>query len=350
MSMGHREKHSAAFRDILKIVGRGKKLQRDLTREEAREAMQLLLSDAVSDAQIGGFLVTMRVKEETSEEIIGFTQGARDVMQPFPKTNVEGLVDIALPYNGKTRNLQTGVAASIVLAAIGVPVLLHGADKIPTKNGIAPLNLLRTLGYPADMPPEAVKKSIEQTNFGVLNIEHVLPQWTALTPIRHHFGVRTLMNSVEKLFNPADAPHHISGFYHSAYLNRMADCLPAENSWIVQGDEGSIDMRLGKKTRAYQARDKEMVETMINAADYGFPDEVDLAHHPDPNLHADTIRKALNGEKGAAFDQIALTTAVLLWMLGRTQDIHEGLAIANEILSSGRAISVLKAAQPIAGY
>lgn len=347
--MSNRDKHSAAFRDILKIIGRGKKLQRDLTREEACEAMRLLLSDSVSDAQIGAFLVTMRVKEETSEEIVGFTQGARDVMRAFPKPDVEGLVDIALPYNGKSRNLQTGVASAILLAALGVPVLLHGADQIPTKNGIAALNLLRTLGYPADMPPEAIKQSIERSNFGVLNIEHVMPQWTALTPIRHHFGVRTLMNSVEKLFNPADAPHHVSGFYHSAYLNRMADCLPATNSWIVQGDEGSIDIRPGKKTRIYQAQGDEMVEFMIDAAEYGFADEVDLATHPDPNLHADAIRKVLGGEHGAAFEQTALTTAVLLWMLKRVESIHDGLAIASEKLSSGQALSVLKPKEPIAG-
>ena len=349
--MTYEETYSRAFRDILRIVGRGKKLQRDLTREEAREAMTLILTDStVSQAQIGGFMVTMRVKEETSEEIIGFTQGVRDVMLDFPKPDVENLVDIALPYNGKTRNLQTGVAAAIALAACGVPVLLHGADHIPTKDGIAPLNLLRALGYSADSPPDLVKESIERTNFGILNIEHLLPQWTALTPLRHHFGIRTFMNSVEKLFNPADAPHHISGFYHSAYLNRMADCLPAENSWIVQGDEGSIDIRLGKKTRVYQAQGDEMVEFMLDAANYGFPDEADLATHPDPNLHADAIRKALAGEHGAAFDQIALTTAVLLWMLQRVPNIHDGLAITNEKLSSGQAISVLKAAQPIAGY
>jgi anthranilate phosphoribosyltransferase len=348
--MSNRDKHSAAFREILRTVGRGKKLQRDLTREEAREAMRLLLSDSVSDAQIGGFLVTMRVKEETSEEILGFTQGAHDLMEAFPKPDVEGLVDIALPYNGKSRNLQTGVAAAILLAAIGVPVLMHGADQIPTKNGIAPLNLLRTLGYPADMPPEAIKQSIEQTNFGVLNMEHVLPQWTALTALRQHFGVRTLMNSVEKLFNPADAPHHISGFYHSVYLNRMAGCLPAENSWIMQGDEGSIDIRLGKKTRVYQAQNDEMLEFMLDAADYGFPDEADLTTHPDPNLHADAIRKALAGARGAAFGQIALTTAVLLWMLKRVETIHDGLDIANEKLNSGQALSVLKPKEPIAGY
>jgi anthranilate phosphoribosyltransferase len=200
------------------------------------------------------------------------------------------------------------------------------------------------------MAPETVKQSIEQTNFGVLNIEHILPQWTALTPLRHHFGVRTLMNSVEKLLNPADAEHHISGFYHSAYLNRMADCLPAKNSWIVQGDEGSIDIRLGKKTRVYQAYNNEMVETMIDASDYGFPDEADLTTHPDPNLHADAIRKALAGEISPATHQIALTTAVLLWMLNQVEDVQSGLEIAYEKLHSGQALSILKTVQPIAGY
>lgn len=337
----NRDKKSEAFRELLQIIGRGKKLQRDLTTKEAYEAIRLMLGDAISDAQIGGFLVTMRVKEETADEIKGFVDGARSMMQPFPKPNIAGLVDFGLPYNGKSRNLQTGVAATIVLAAAGVPVLLHGADNIPTKNGIAVLNVLRTLGYPADNPPEEVSRSIEQTNFGVLNLEHVLSAWTEITPLRHHFGVRTLMNSVEKLLNPADAKYHISGFYHSVYLNRMATCLPGEVSWIMQGDEGSIDIRVGKKTRIYKAVGEDMVETMIDAADYGFADEADLSAPIDPNVHADAIRAALQGEKGNVANQIALTAAVLLWMVERVPDIHTGLEIAREKLSNGQALAVL---------
>ena len=348
MSTQSRNKKSDAFRELLRIVGRGRKLQRDYTREEAREVMRLMLGEHVSDAQIGGLLVTMRVKEETSEEIIGFVEGVRDVMQPVPKPDVEGLVDFGLPYNGKSRNLQTGVAATLVLAAAGVPVLLHGADHVPTKNGIAALNLLRTLGYPADLPPQQVAESIEQTNFGVLNIEHILPEWTALTPIRHHFGVRTLMNTVEKLINPADASYHVSGFYHSSYLIRMADCLPAPNSWITQGDEGSIDMRPGKKSRVYKAVDGKMVEHMINAADYGYPDEVDLSMPVDPNAHADAILKALEGDAGAAREQIILTAGVLLWMLERAPDIQAGIEIAKATVIEKKALAVLQQAKEIA--
>ncbi|GAB5494523.1 MAG: anthranilate phosphoribosyltransferase family protein [Phototrophicaceae bacterium] len=348
MSNHLREKKSDTFRDLLHIIGRGRKLQRDYTREEAREIMQLLLGEQVSDAQIGAFLVTMRVKEETAEEIIGFVQATHDVMQAFPKPSVEGLLDIALPYNGKSRNLQTGVAVALVLAASGVPVLLHGADHIPTKNGIAILNLLRTLGYPADLPPEQVRDSIEQTNFGVLNIEHILPQWTALTPLRHHFGVRTLMNTVEKLINPADAPNHLSGFYHSSYLKRMATCLPAPNSWITQGDEGSIDIRPGKKTRVYKSDGETMIEHMLDAKEYGFPDELDLSMPIDPNAHADATLKALRGETGNTRDQIILTTGVLLWMFERVPDIHAGIDCARDTIDKGDALAILENAKQFA--
>ncbi|RMG80784.1 MAG: anthranilate phosphoribosyltransferase, partial [Chloroflexi bacterium] len=158
------------FQDIIRIIGRGKKLQRDLTREEARIAMHLLLMGEVSPAQIGAFLVTMRVKEETIDELAGFLEAIRQHIRSFVNEPISGLVDLALPYDGKARNLQTGIAAALVLAAADVPVLLHGADNIPTKAGAAVLNTLRALGYPVDLQAEVVWEHVHQYKFGVLNI------------------------------------------------------------------------------------------------------------------------------------------------------------------------------------
>ncbi|MAS36652.1 MAG: anthranilate phosphoribosyltransferase [Anaerolineaceae bacterium] len=337
------ETQSEAFRDILRIVGRGKKLQRDLTYDEAFRAMQLLLGDDISEAQIGAFLVTMRVKEETADEIRGFAHGARTLMQSMPAPSVPDLVDVGLPYDGKAVNLQTGVPALWIVAAAGVPVLLHAADHIPAKNGVTALSLLRAMGYPADMKPDDVSRTIERTNFGVLNIEHVLPQWTRLTPLRHHFGVRTLMNTAEKLLNPANAPRHISGFYHGAYLRRLAPSLPGTTAnWIVQGEEGSIDIRPGKKTRVYRQTGEDMVEMEVNAADYPGYDVVQPLESPnDPQFHAGSIQAALNGDNEAATAQIILTAATLLWMLDAAADLPAGLDLARELWESGRAKAVL---------
>ncbi len=334
---------SPAFKDIIRIVGRGRKLQRDLTTEEAATAMRLLLSDSdVSDAQIGAFLVTMRVKEETVEEIIGFVAGAREIMQPFPAVATSQLVDLALPYDGKAKTLQTGVIAALVLAAAGVPVVLHGADDIPAKVGVGPLNLLRALDYPVDLPPADVAQNILMSNFGVLNLAQIFPEWTRLTPIRHHFGLRTLMNTVEKLLNPANATQHINGFYHGSYLTRMALALPGTSrKWIIQGEEGSIDVRPGKKTRVYCTEGDQMVETVINANDYGLTNVVPLAAPNDPLVHATLLRSALAGEVGPIFDQIALTAGALLWMLDKADNIADGIERAREMLKNGKAQGIL---------
>jgi anthranilate phosphoribosyltransferase len=285
----------------------------------------------------------MRVKEETVDEIIGFARGARAVMRPMPRPKVTGLVDLALPYDGKASKLQTGVAAALVAAASGVPILLHCADDVPAKKGVGPLNLLRALGYPVDQSAEMVSASIEVSNFSVLNIDQIFPEWTALTPIRHHFGLRTLMNTTEKLFNPGQAEIHISGFYHGSYLNRLAAALPGtERNWIVQGEEGSIDIRPGKKTRVYVAQGDEMVETMIDARDYGYDNETPLEMPNDATAHAAVIRDVLAGVPGPACDQVALTAAVLLWMTGQATSIAVGIDTACQTLNTGQALALLK--------
>ncbi len=311
--------------------------------EEAETAMRLLLTDAVSEAQIGAFLITMRVKEETVEEVIGLARGARAVMRPVPRPAVKSLLDLALPYDGKATRLQTGVAAALILAASGQPVLLHGLDGIPAKNGVGPLNLLRALGYPVDQPAEMVAASVEASGFGVLNMAQVFPEWAALTPIRHQFGLRTLLNTVEKLLNPADASDHICGFYHGSYLLRLAPALPTPGRrWIIQGEEGSIDIRPGKKTRVYEAQGDAMVETMIDAADYGYPIETPLDMPNDAAAHAEVIATVLAGEPGPARDQVVLTAGTLLWMLGRVADPGAGIVIAHDILNSGAALRLLQ--------
>ena len=327
--------YSREFRDILRIIGRGKKLQRDLTREESYRAMHLILSGEASPAQIGGFMVTMRVKEETAEEIIGFTQASRERLRPFD-LGVEGLIDFGFPYNGRSKRLQTGIIATMVLAASGVPILLHGADDIPTKAGVATLNLLHAMGYPAYLPPHHVKHVVEHTHFGVLDLQHVLPEWTALTPYRHHFGVRTFMNTVEKFLNPSRATTHISGFFHGSYLVRMANALPAERAWIVQGDEGMIDFRMGKRTRFYHAVGDEMVESMVDTTAYGFSETDTLDFPPNLQQHADCLKRVLDGEPSTASDQVALTAGVLLHILGRVPTIEDGIEQAKALLTNGK--------------
>lgn len=336
-------KYSDEFKAILRIIGRGKKLQRDLTYDEAETAMRLILSGQASEAQIGAFLVTMRVKDESGDELTGFLSAAKSAMRSFPAPEVEGLVDLGLPYDGKEKTLQVGVGAALVMAAAGVPVLLHGADEIPTKQGVGVLNLLRAMGCAVDLSPEQVSQQIEKHCFGVLDIGQVLPQWVALTEIRKHFGLRTAMNTVEKLFNPADASVHLSGVYHKTYLERLATILPGQRSWLVQGEEGSVDMKYGRKTLVYRVEAGVAHEIAIDASGHGFA-PVELAPVPnDPAVHAGIIVQALRDRDGEGFAPILWSAGVLLWLAGRSSDVAEGVETARETLMSGKANTLLNA-------
>ena len=126
-----------AFKPFLKAVGRGEKLKRDLTYEESKDAMRLILSREATDAQIGAFLISQRVKGEAVDEILGFTDVVRtEFIQPI-EPKVEGLLDLGVPYDGKAKTAQLAPAIAFVLSAVGVPVVLHGDEGVPTKEGVS---------------------------------------------------------------------------------------------------------------------------------------------------------------------------------------------------------------------
>ena len=137
---------STAFIPYIKAVGKGEKLKRDLTYDEARDALRLILSRQATDAQIGAFLIAQRVKGEAVDEINGFIDVARTEFIQSAQPTVEGLLDLALPYDGKAKTAQLGPAIALILAAAGVPVILHGDENIPTKSGVTPGAVLAELG------------------------------------------------------------------------------------------------------------------------------------------------------------------------------------------------------------
>ena len=240
------------FIPFIKAVGRGEKLKRDLTYDESVEALRQIVDQTCSPAQAGAFLITQRVKGEAVDEIRGFTDllRAETITQIEPR--VEGLLDLAAPYDGKVNSAQLVPAIAILLAEAGLPVVLHGDENVPTKSGIGPGPVLRALGVADDLGPEEAQRMIESVGVGYLSARRFAPRWHALLPLRHQFGLRTVLNSVEKLLNPANAPYQISGFFHGNYIERLrAVQTGSRRSFIVQGEEGSIEMAVGRKTRVF---------------------------------------------------------------------------------------------------
>ena len=333
-----------AFIPFVKAVGRGNKLRRDLTYAEAVEAMRLILRGEATPAQIGGFLIGQRVKGEAEPEIKGFTHVTRDAFIHKISPRVEGLLDFGVPYDGKVKTVQLAPAIAVILASAGVPTILHGAAGVPTKQGIAPGAVFAALGLPANLEPLAVEQMIEKVGVGYLDAAQFAPEWNALTPLRREFGLRTALNSVEKLLNPANAPYQISGFFHGEYLERLRLAQTGTRaSWMVQGEEGSIEMATGRATHVFAAAEAD--DIVLDPASAGLPVRERIAVPPDVQTHAQLNAEAITGNPSPATDQATLTTGTILFLLKVATDLNDGISIVRRILETGAAQRKLEQAK-----
>ncbi len=322
---------SDQFKQFLRATGRGEKLKRDLTYDESVACMRMMLDGTAADAQIGALLLTQRVKGEGVDEINGFTDVIRDEFITRIRPQVTDLVDIACPYNGKSKTAQLAPAVALTLLAAGVPVILHGGENVPTKSGITPGQVLRGLGIPADLDPKAVEKMIEATGFGFLDMSQFFPKWVDFLEIRHLFGLRTVANTIEKLFNPADAPFQISGFFHANYMERIRSTQTGTKaSWMVQGEEGSIEMASGRRTKIYGTTPE--TDLTLSPQDVGLAERERIAVPPVLDQHVAINRGVITGETGPAHDQVALTVGTILHLIGRESSVAAGFTQAQRLL------------------
>lgn len=293
--------------------------------------MRQMLGRSASDVQIGALLLTQRVKGESVSEIDGFTQVIRDEFMTCIQPTVENLLDIACPYNGKTKTAQLSPVVALTLLAAGVPVVLHGGEGVPTKTGVTPGAVLLGLGIAADLEPASVKNMIEQIGFGFLDIAQFAPSWHAFSQVRQQFGLRTVCNTIEKFFNPADAPFQISGFFHVNYIERIrASQTGTRNSWMIQGEEGSIETASGRRTRIFGTTASD--DLTLAPADVGLAERERIIVAADVEQHVAINRSVIAGVNGPAADQVALTAGTILHLLGSESSVSNGYANAQQLL------------------
>ena len=232
---------SERMRFFLREIGQGPRAGRDLTREEAREAMSLILSQQATPAQAGGFLLVQRYKGESPDELVGFAEAVRATARKIaPK--VEALLDIGSPYDGRKKSIVVSPASAIVVAAAGVPVVMHGEKRIGPKFGVPIGDVLEALGIAIDREPDGVVRSLEETGVGFMPQERFVPQVFALRELRTEIALRTCLSTVEKIYNLAGASYSLLGLSHLPYAEKMlaaASEMGFRRVMIVQGIEGN---------------------------------------------------------------------------------------------------------------
>ena len=326
----------AQFIPFVQAVGRGEKLKRDLTYEESVEALRQIVQQSCSPAQAGAFLIAQRVKGEAVDEVRGFTAllRAETITQIHPR--VDGLLDLAVPYDGKVRSAQLAPAIAIILAEAGLPVVLHGDENVPTKEGIGPGPVMRELGVADDLEPYDVQLMIEAVGVGYLSAPRFAPQWHALLPLRRQFGLRTVLNSVDKLLNPANAPYQISGFFHGNYIERLrAVQTGTKRSFIIQGEEGSVEMAVGRKSHVFAENAAD--DLILDPDALGHQERVRVPGPPDAAGHAALNAAVLAATDCDATDQVCLTAGVILHLFDLAQDVSDGIDRVKKVLESGAA-------------
>ena len=344
-----------AIKPLLRDLGQGPTAGRALTREEARRCLDLILDGVATPAQAGAFLLLQRYKGETPDELLGFIDSvrARSTTQLL-RPNVDGLLDVGSPYDGRLRTIVVSPTASIVAAACGVPVLLHGERGVGPKHGLAAGDVLDALGAPTDLPLDAVQRSIERIGIGYLRQSRFAPDLTAINWLRDEIALRSPINMVEKIYDPAGAPYHLIGLTHLPYLDKLGDSLARlgfRKTALVQGMEGNEDLPTNRGVRVIEFAGEAKQEYRLNAAEFGLTPAtaedidpgLDAAGRPTPERSAELARAVLQNEAPAAQrDLVLLNAGFRVWLAGRAPDVATGIERAREAVESGAARELLE--------
>jgi anthranilate phosphoribosyltransferase len=324
--------------ELLKEVGRGKRGAKDLTYEQAMRAAELILTGEATPLQVGAFLMAERIKMESSDEILAFVEACRSRSYRHP---IEGSLDCAGPYDGRTRSFVATVPTAFVLSACEVPVVLHGSPGLPPKWGITLPDILTALGTPMEsLSKPAVLNGLNRTGFLFVPAEDWSPSLHAMRPFRKEMGVRTMFNTVEKLLRYTDAPYMAIGVFHGTVFEKVAELLiklGVRRGIVVQGIEGSEDISVEKRTRAFVVDNGVHEQIIIDPEELGVQADIPEITWT-PELQAETTKAVLQGKADPVFrNMVLLNSAVRLWITEKVPSIQEGLERAEQVLDEGLA-------------
>jgi anthranilate phosphoribosyltransferase len=334
---------------MTEVVGSGVKSAEDLTRTQATDAMRRILAGEPDHTTLGAFWIANRWKHNVAEELAAYADViGEDVVAAEPDVDP---VDCGANYDGKGDTAILGAAAGIVAAGAGTPVVAHSGDRVPTQKQDAYKHVLDELGIRTEIGPAESAEMVDETGFGFYYQPEFAPHVDALHGRRDQVGVRTFLNTVETILNPARADVHLGSFYHLAFAKKITDTFDLMNAQtpgrvvMFQGMEGYDDIRPGY-TKVGEWRDGEFTDYEIETPEYGMDfDSEDLAVDPDDVAgdSAALTAEIVAGDRDDHFaDAVALNAAFRIYARNDAETLDAGLDRARESIDSGAAEAVLE--------
>lgn len=315
----------------------------DLSRELARAGMEQILAGEATPSQIAALAIALRMKGETTDEIVGMAEAMR-LRLPVIRTRRSPLLDTCGTGgdNAGTFNISTTVA--IVTASCGVAVAKHGNRAMSGRTGGA--DVLEALGVRIDLTPESAGRSLDLLGITFLFAPNYHTALRHAVGPRREIGVRTVFNILGPLTNPAGATRQLLGVFSDALVRPVAEVLRelgSEHAWVVHGRDGLDELTTYAPSHVAELKDGKVTEFEVDPKTFGLAqsDRGSIAGG-DAAANATKVRGVLSGEKGAARDIVVLNSAAALVVAGVAPDLASGVARATKAIDSGEARSKLE--------
>lgn len=313
-----------------------------LTPDEIRAALEIMTDGHATQAQMGAFLMALRVRGETVDEIVGAAQmmRARMIRVQAPV----GAVDIVGTGGDSQGTYNVSTCAALVTAGAGVKVAKHGNRSVSSISGAS--DVLAALGVKLDVGPEMVAREIGEAGVGFMWAPMHHPAMKHWAPVRAELGIRTLFNVLGPISNPAGVTRQIVGVYARNLVELIANVLKglgAEHVWVVHGHDGLDELTTTGSTDVAEVKGGRVALFEVSPADAGLaPAKLADLKGGDAQTNANAIRAVLAGEPGPFRDIVLLNSAAALIVGGKASSLREGVALAAQSIETGAAARALE--------
>ena len=350
------------MRSVIGRIATGPEYSKDISAEEARDAMRAILHNQTDPVQAGIFFIALRMKRETDDENIGVLDAIREV-EISATASTDEVAILADPYDGYNRSLTAAPFLPAVLAACGLPTVATGVEDMGPKHGATHKKILRAAGVNVDMTPQEAAARMSGAGWAYCDQSRFAPKLYDLTSLRTTIVKRPVLTTVEVLLAPvkgARKTHFITGYVHKPYPRvyaLLARHARFDDTLVIRGTEGGVIPSLRQDSRMYVVHDKgaeQLVEFKPQAIGIeqdvraplipGMDDASELESHVEAfdaarvsAQAAEAGLAALNGQTGATHDSLVLGAAIMLWGLKKADSFSAGADMARKAIDSGAA-------------
>ncbi|MEM7463363.1 MAG: anthranilate phosphoribosyltransferase [Pseudomonadota bacterium] len=311
-----------------------------LSRDDTREAFGILMSGDATPSQIGGFLMALRVRDETEDEFAGAVDAMRSRMLPVDAP--DDAMDIVGTGGDAKGSLNVSTATAFVATACGIKVAKHGNRALSSKSGAA--DVLTALGVNLELSPDQISDCIEEAGLGFMFAPAHHPAMRHVGPTRVELGTRTIFNLLGPMCNPSGVKRQLLGVFSPKWILTIAKVLGelgSEKVWVVHG-EGYDEVTITGTTQVAELDNGTVRTFEINPEDAGFSIQSDTdIMGGDADFNAKALKALLQGEKSAYRDMVVMNAAASLIVAEKAKDMAEGATIAAAAIDNGSSLAVL---------